>query len=107
MKRPVIIGLVVFAVSASPAWANNDPTVPGDNCSGNGTAVGHSSPFGVTVNAVNIGPSPIAPPASKFTAADFAGDFPTGDFPADPAAAGEGAMGQAKSAAVGNCKKTK
>ena len=98
MKRPVIIGLVVFAVSASPAWANNDPRVPAPVCSGNEKVVGQ--PFSPTGNAVDIGPSPIAAPASLFDESDFA-DFIT--KPAAVTVATEGAQGRTNSVAIEHC----
>ncbi len=98
MKRPVIIGLVVFAVSASPAWANNDPTVPADECSGNEKVVGQ--PFSPTGNAVDMNPSPIAAPASLFDESDFA-DFIT--KPAAVTVATEGAQGRKNPATIANC----
>ncbi len=65
----LVVGLVVG--SALPALANNDPLVPGDDCSGNPHAIGHpNDPFAGTVNATDIVdvlrgvPNPVDGPAS-------------------------------------------
>lgn len=97
MKRLVTVlvfvpMLVSLLVVAAPSLANNDPTVPADECSDNPKVVGQ--PFGT--NAVDIGPAPIAGPASLFNAADSAQGFP-GQAQAD------GANGQANSQAIAHC----
>ncbi len=70
-----IVGMIV-AATALPALANNDPLVPGNECSQNAVAVGQPGlggladgaqadlPFDGVANATDIGPSPVAGPAS-------------------------------------------
>lgn len=78
----VRLALALALVLATPVLANNDPTVPADECSGNPKVVGQ--PFGF--NAVDIGPSPVQGPASRNNPGQSTG-----------------AKGQASSAAIGHC----
>jgi len=41
MKRIAVLSGVIFAFTASPAFAVNDPFAPGDNCSASTQAIGH------------------------------------------------------------------
>jgi hypothetical protein len=42
MKRLVVLAVLALGLSVPPAFAVNDPTVPGDNCApANAEAVGH------------------------------------------------------------------
>jgi hypothetical protein len=88
MRRLILgsLAAIVLATGA-PAFANNDPTVPADECSGNPNAVGQPQSHGGT-NATDIGPSPVAGPASTNNPGNS-----------------EGARGQANSQATttGNC----
>ena len=89
MKRIVLavaVAAVMLAVMAAPALANNDPTVPADECSGNPNAVGQPQSHG-GINAVDIGPSPVSGPASKNNPSDTS----------------TGAKGQAQSQAISHC----
>ncbi len=98
MRGLVIALALILAVSVSiapTAMANNDPTVPADECSGNPNAVGQPQSQG-GINAVDIGPSPIAGPASLFNAADIEQGFPGN-------AQATGANGQANSQAIAHC----
>ena len=64
MRKLVLASLSAIALAApAPAMANNDPTVPADECSGNPNVVGQPQSQG-GINAVDIGPSPVAGPAS-------------------------------------------
>ena len=64
MKKLVPAAVAALALaSAGPAFANNDPTVPADECSGNPNVVGQPQSHGGT-NATDIGPSPVGGPAS-------------------------------------------
>ena len=70
------IASTIIAATALPALANNDPRVPGNECSQNDVAVGQPGlggladnaqadlPFDGVANATDIGPSPVAGPAS-------------------------------------------
>jgi hypothetical protein len=95
VKRVVAVvgaSALMLSVAAFPALANNDPTVPADTCSGNPKVVGQ--PFGT--NAVDIGPSPVAGPASRFNEADTTQGFPG-------KAVTDGAQGGDRSQAIENC----
>jgi hypothetical protein len=64
VRKLVVASVAAVALAtAGPAFANNDPTVPADECSGNPNAVGQPQSHGGT-NATDIGPSPVAGPAS-------------------------------------------
>jgi hypothetical protein len=64
MKKfvPALVAAVALG-TAGPAFANNDPTVPADECSGNPNVVGQPQSQG-GINATDIGPSPVSGPAS-------------------------------------------
>ncbi len=81
----VAVAAVMLAMVAAPALANNDPTVPADECSGNPNAVGQPQSHG-GINAVDIGPSPVSGPASK-----------------NNPGTSTGAKGQAQSQAISHC----
>jgi hypothetical protein len=87
--RKSVLASVAAAVlaTAGPSFANNDPTVPADECSGNPNAVGQPQSQGGG-NATDLGPSPVEGPAS-----------------ANNPGQSEGAKGQANSraATTGNC----
>lgn len=57
MRKLLLAGIVagyVLVGTAVPTLANNDPKVPGDDCSGNVNAIGQPpDPFGAT-NATDI-----------------------------------------------------
>ena len=89
MRKAIPPSVVALALAtAGPAFANNDPTVPADECSGNPNVVGQPQSHGGT-NATDIGPSPVGGPASAN----------------NPSGTSTGAKGQDKSQATttGNC----
>jgi hypothetical protein len=91
MKRYALASAAALALAtAGPALANNDPTDPADECSGNPNVVGQPQSHG-GINAVDIGPSPVQGPASLN----------------NPSGTSTGAKGRARSSAVGTCKKTR
>lgn len=65
-----LVGGLVFVGLAVPAFANNDPVAPGDECSGNPVAIGQPpDPFNATnatdiVDIVTGTPNPVDGPAS-------------------------------------------
>jgi hypothetical protein len=64
VKKFVLALVTAIAIGTTgPAFANNDPTVPADECSGNPNAVGQPQSQG-GINATDIGPSPVGGPAS-------------------------------------------
>jgi hypothetical protein len=95
MRRLVPLLAAVALAAPVPAGANNDPRVPADECSGNPNVVGQPQSHGGT-NAVDIGPSPIAAPASVFNASDVNQGFPGN-------AQSPGAQGTARSEATAHC----
>lgn len=54
----------MMLAAPGPTLANNDPTVPADECSGNPNVVGQPQSQG-GMNATDIGPSPVSGPASR------------------------------------------
>lgn len=85
---------LMLSVVAFPALANNDGTVPADDCSGNPNVVGQ--PFGI--NATDQGPAPVTGPASDLNAADLAQGFPS----EQAVLVTDGAQGN-RSQAIENC----
>ena len=64
MKKFALALVAAVALgTAGPAFGNNDPTVPADECSGNPNVVGQPQSHG-GINATDIGPSPVSGPAS-------------------------------------------
>jgi hypothetical protein len=89
MRKLVLASVTAIALAtAGPALANNDPTVPADECSGNPNVVGQPQSQG-GINATDIGPSPVSGPASRN----------------NPSGTSTGARGQLQSQATttGNC----
>ncbi len=68
MLAAALASALILGAEAFPALASNDPTVPGDECSGNPNAVGQpvkEQNDGGEPNAVDHSPSsPVSGPAS-------------------------------------------
>ncbi len=96
-----VASALMLSVAAFPALANNDGTVPADDCSGNPNTVGqpvNDQNDGGEPNATDHGPAPVTGPASDFNALDVAQGFPS----EQAVLVTDGAQGN-RSQAIDNC----
>jgi hypothetical protein len=99
LRKAVLTLVSVVALTAGvvgPAWANNDPRAPADECSPSPNAIGHpNDPFGAN-NGVDV--------LEARTGAEMQNpvDAPASSNPNNPGES-DGAQGQARSEAPDHC----